>query len=39
MALYIGSDHAGFGLKNVLREHLKTQGKEVVESLVSCPLP
>lgn len=31
MALYIGSDHAGFGLKNVLREHLKTQGKEVVD--------
>lgn len=31
MALYIGSDHAGFGLKNVLRDHLKTQGKEVVD--------
>ncbi len=31
MSIYIGSDHAGFGLKNVLREHLKAQGQEVLD--------
>lgn len=31
MSIYIGSDHAGFGLKNVLREHLKVRGYEVVD--------
>jgi ribose 5-phosphate isomerase B len=31
MSIYIGSDHAGFGLKNVLLEHLKTQGQEILD--------
>lgn len=31
MALYIGSDHAGFTLKNTLRDHLKTLGQEVTD--------
>ncbi len=31
MAFYIGSDHAGFGLKAVLREHLKVRGHEVLD--------
>ncbi len=29
MRIYIGSDHAGFGLKQVLAEHLQEQGYEV----------
>ncbi len=31
MSIYIGSDHAGFDLKNVLREHMKMQGQEVID--------
>ena len=31
MSIYIGSDHAGFGLKNALREHLKAQGQDVLD--------
>ncbi|QQR55612.1 ribose 5-phosphate isomerase B [Candidatus Peregrinibacteria bacterium] len=31
MTLYIGSDHAGFALKNVLRDHLKNKGYEVTD--------
>lgn len=31
MALYIGSDHAGFSLKSTLREHLKSKGHEVTD--------
>lgn len=31
MALYIGSDHAGFTLKNALRDHLKSKGFEVTD--------
>lgn len=31
MSIYIGSDHAGFDLKNVLREHMKMQGQDVID--------
>jgi ribose 5-phosphate isomerase B len=31
MRVYLGSDHAGFELKNHLVEHLQKQGREVVD--------
>jgi len=31
MRVYLGSDHAGFELKAVLTEHLKTAGHEVID--------
>lgn len=31
MAIYFGSDHAGYGLKNELRDHLQSKGQEVVD--------
>jgi ribose 5-phosphate isomerase B len=31
MKIFIGTDHAGFGLKEVLVEHLKTKGHEVID--------
>lgn len=31
MRLYVGSDHAGFALKEQVREHLEQEGHEVVD--------
>ncbi len=31
MRIYLGSDHAGYALKNALVEHLKVNGKEAVD--------
>jgi len=31
MKIYIGSDHGGFALKEELREHLKTEGHEILD--------
>jgi ribose 5-phosphate isomerase B len=31
MMIYVGSDHAGFELKETLREHMKVQGHNVVD--------
>ncbi len=31
MRIYLGSDHAGYALKNALVEHLKSSGKEAVD--------
>ena len=31
MRVYLGADHAGFETKNVIAEHLKNQGHEVID--------
>ena len=31
MKVYIGSDHAGFAMKEVVQKHLKDQGQEVLD--------
>ena len=31
MRVHVGSDHAGFELKNALAEHLRSKGHEVVD--------
>ena len=31
MRIYLGADHAGFEIKNVIAEHLKASGHEVVD--------
>ena len=31
MRVYLGADHAGFDMKNVIAEHLKKQGHDVID--------
>lgn len=31
MRVYLGADHAGFEMKNIIAEHLKNQGHEVID--------
>lgn len=31
MRIYLGGDHAGFDMKNVIKQHLETKGYEVID--------